>query len=110
MDQGVTGLTTTLSQSETAAFTAQLATNEALATPPCTRTVTADHQAGAEAARVTVTVSQQCTAIAYEAVVLRKRATQELAHPVGTDYSLVGSVQVGVLHSRIVHQRREVAQ
>ncbi len=109
IDQGVASLTTTLIQSEHAAFTAQLATHEALATPPCTRTVTADHQAGAEAARVTVTVSQQCTAIAYEAVVLRKRATQELAQRVGTHYSLVGAVQVSVLHARIIDQRREVA-
>jgi hypothetical protein len=114
IDQGVASLTTTLIQSEHAAFTVQLATNEALATPPCRRTVTADHQAGAEAATVTVTVSEQCTAIAYDAAVLRERATQVLAHElaqrVGTHYSLVGAVRVSVLYARIIDQRREVAR
>jgi len=112
IDHGVASLTTTLIQSAHAAFTAQLTTNEGLAAPPCARTMTADHQAGAEAATVTVTVSEQCTAIAYDAVALRKQATQvlirELAQRGGTHYHLVGTVRVSVLHARIIDQRREV--
>ncbi len=113
IDHRVASLTTTLIQSAHAAFTAQLTTNEGLAAPPCARTMTADHQAGAEAATVTVTVSEHCTAMVYDAAALRERATQvltrELAQRGGTHYSLVGAVQVNVLHSRIIDQRREVA-
>ncbi len=51
--------------------------------------------------------------IAHDAVALQKKATQvlmrELAQRRGTHYSLVGVVQVSVLHARIIDQRREVA-
>ncbi len=114
LDHGVASLTATLIQSAHAAFTAQLTTNEALVTPACTRTVTADHRAGAEAAPVTVTVSERCTAIAYDAAALRERTTQvlsrELAQQVGAHYHLVGAVRVSVLHARIIDQKREVAR
>ena len=114
LDHGVESLTTTLIQSSHAAFTAQLTAHEALVTPACTRSVTADHQAGAEAATATVTVSEQCTAIAYDAAALQEQATQvltsELAQRVGTHYSLVGTVQASVLHARIIDQKREVAR
>src|SRR5207245_1869844 len=76
LDQGVASLTTTLIQSAHAAFTAQLTTNEALVTPACRRTVTADHRAGAEAVTVTVTLSERCTAIAYDAAALREQRAQ----------------------------------
>ena len=110
IDRGVAGLTTTLIQSAQAAFTAQLTTHEALVTPDCKRTVTADHQAGAEAAAVTVRVSEQCTAIAYDAAALRERATRmftyELARREGIHYRLLGAVQVSVLHARFIDQKR----
>ena len=113
LDHGVASLTATLIPSAYAAFAAQLTTNEALATPPCTRTVTADHRAGAEATTVTITVAEQCAAIAYNAVDLLKQATQvltrELAMRVGAHYRLVGAVRVSVLHPRITDQKREVA-
>ena len=113
IDRGVAGLTTTLIQSAQAAFTAQLTTHEALVTPDCNRTVTADHQAGAEAAVVTVTVSEQCAAIAFDAATLRERATRmftyELARREGIHYRLLGAVQVSVLHARIIDQKRGVA-
>jgi hypothetical protein len=113
IDRGVAGLMMTLIQSSQAAFTAQLTTNEALVTPDCKRTVTSDHQAGAEAAMVTVSVSEQCTAIAYDAAALRERATRmftyELARREGTHYRLLGAVQVSVLHARFIDQKRGVA-
>ena len=113
LDQGVASLTTTLIQSAHAAFTAQLTTNEALIMPACRRTVTADHRAGAEVAAVTVTVSERCTAIAYDAAALRERTTQvlsrELSQQVGAHYHLVGAVRASVLHARIIEQRHEVA-
>jgi hypothetical protein len=113
IDHRVANLTTTLVQSAHAAFTAQLTMNEALVTPACTRIVRADHRAGAEAATVTVTVSEQCTAIAYDASVLRKQAAQVLIHEFAqrgeTHYRLFGTVQVSVLQARIIDQRHEVA-
>jgi hypothetical protein len=113
IDRGVAVLATTLIQSAQAAFTAQLTTNEALVTPDCKRTLTADHQAGEEAAAVTVAVSEQCAAIAFDAAALRERATRmythELARREEIHYLLLGAVQVSVLHARIIGQRWEVA-
>lgn len=113
INHGVANLIPALRQSEHAAFAAQLRAHEALAAPPCTRSVTADHHAGAEAAAVTITVSEKCTAIAYDAAALGKQATQaltrELAQRGGPHYRLVGAVQASVLHVRIIDQRWEVA-
>ncbi len=109
IDRGVAGLTTTLIQGAQAAFTAQLTTNDALVAPDCKRTVTSDHQAGAEAAAVTVTVSEQCATIAFDAAALLERATQmftyELARREGIHYRLLGAVQVSVLHARFIDQK-----
>jgi VCBS repeat-containing protein len=75
--------------------------------------VTADHQAGAEAAAVTVRVSEQCTAIAFEAAALLERATRMftyvLARREGIHYRLLGAVKVSVLHARFIDQKRGVA-
>ena len=113
IDHGVASLTTTLIPSAHAAFSAQLTTNEALVTPACTRTVTTDHQAGAEAAMITITVSEHCAAIAYDAAALQKQAaqvlTRELGRREGAHYRLIGAIQANVLHARIIDQRREVA-
>jgi hypothetical protein len=114
IDHGVATLTTTLIQSEHTAFATQLMAPEALVTPLCTRNVTADHQTGAEAEVVTVTVSEQCTAIAYDAAALLEQATRmltrELAQRVGTHYHLVGTVRVSVLHARIIDQKHVVTR
>jgi hypothetical protein len=114
IDYGVAKLTTTLMQSAHAAFTTQLTSNEALVAPACTRTVTTDHRAGAEAATVTVAVSEHCAAIAYNAAALQGQARQvlsrELAQQDGTHYRLVDAVQVSVLYARIIDQKREVAR
>jgi len=109
-DNVVSSLTATLGQSEQAALSAQLAPGEALATPACKPEVTPDHQPGAEAASVTVTVSVHCTAVAYESVVLQERATSILTtkaqQQLGTHYSLIGAVQVSALQAMITDQKR----
>ena len=61
-DHAIANLMTTLIQSEHAALTTQLRANEAQVAPLSTGTVTADLQAGAEAATVTITVAELCTA------------------------------------------------
>lgn len=113
IDHEVASLMTTLIPSAYAAFAAQLTTNEALVTLPCTRTVTTDHQAGAEAATVTIMVSEHCAGIAYDAAALREQAIQVLTHELAqrgeTHYRLVGAGQVSVLQARIIDQKRDVA-
>jgi hypothetical protein len=66
-------LKTTLSQSVPGAFQGQLKPNEQLYILPCSPTVTADHQAGQEATLVKVTVSQSCSAVAYNSQELEKK-------------------------------------
>jgi hypothetical protein len=112
IDHGVASLTTMLIQSAHAAFIAQIRAHEALTTPACTSRITADPQAGAEAATATITVSEQCAAITYDAKALQEEAaqvlTRALAQRGGAHYRLVGAVQVSVLHARIIDQRREI--
>ncbi len=96
-------LAATLIQDEQAALASQLSAGEALVTPTCRPEVTSDHQPGAEATAVKVTVSEQCWAFAYESAYLRDEAarafTQQAAHLLGTHYSLVGTMRVLVVRS-----------
>ena len=107
IDHGVASLTTTLIQSEHGAFTAQIRAHEALAAPYCTRSVTADPQAGAEAAAVTIIVSEQCTAIAYDAVALyeddERNARGEQIAKRPACKKLLDDTQAGDVHIVIVH-------
>jgi hypothetical protein len=105
LDHVVTSLTATLTQGEYAALRAQLSSGEALVPPTCTPTVTADHRPGEEAAAVTVTVAEHCTAIAYESAALQDEAvslfTQEATRQLGTRYGLIGTIQVRVLQAAL---------
>jgi hypothetical protein len=109
VDNIVSSLTTMLNQSEQAALAAQLTPGEALVTPACKPEVTLDHQPGAEAATVTVTVSVRCTAVAYESAALQERAasilTTKAQQQLGTHYSLIGAVQVSTLQAMITDQK-----
>jgi len=113
IDTVVTNLTAALSQSEHAALAVQISRSEALATPTCTPTVTADHRPGEEATAMNVTVSERCTAIAYNSAALQATATRLLTlkaqQQFGAHYSLIGTVQVSVLHATITNQRQEMA-
>jgi hypothetical protein len=100
-----TVLKTTLANSITGALQAQLTSNEQLQLLPCTPTVTSDHQPGEEATQVKVTVSQTCSAIAYNSQELQTKATSYLAtqaqHTAGAGYSLFGTVQVQVKQASV---------
>ena len=95
-----TPLKTAVAQSVAGAFQGQLKQGEVLQLLPCSPTVTSDHQPGDEAIRVKVTVSETCSAVAYNShevaekatVLLSTRAQQKL----GTGYSFIGTVQVSV--------------
>src|SRR5258707_3443293 len=96
--QAAAPLKTTLAQSMQGALTGQLQSGEALVTPPCTPTITTDHQIGNEATQVKVTVSETCSGVAYNTQELETKATQLLTtqalKKLGTGYSLLGDVQV----------------
>lgn len=95
-----TPLKANLAQSVNGALQGQLKTNEALVTPSCTTTTDSNHQPGDEAATVTITVSETCSAVAVNQNVLRAKVTQLLTaqaeRKLGTGYSLLDTPQVNV--------------
>ncbi len=78
LNEAATSLKTTLAQSMQAALHSQVQSGEALVTPPCTPTTTADHKVGQEATTVQVTVSEMCSGIAYNSQELRGKVTDLL--------------------------------
>jgi len=99
-DTAAATLKAKVTSSMTAALQGQLIQGEQLQTMPCTPTVTTDHGVGDEATTVQVTVSESCTAIAYNTKELDDQATKLLttqaAKTVGTGYMLYGDVKVSV--------------
>src|SRR5258708_1811513 len=97
-------LKTTLEQSMQDTLTEQLRSSEALTAPTCTPTTTADHQPGQEATQVKVTVSETCSAVAYNQATLQVRVTQLLTSQatkkLGTGYSMLDVPQVNVTAAR----------
>ena len=93
-------LKTTLDQSMQDTLTGQLKSGEALTSPTCTKTATADHQAGQEAKEVKVTVSEICSAVAYNQETLQAQVTQLLTNQattkLGSGYSMLDGPQVQV--------------
>jgi len=103
IDHTLTALKTTLVQSVLGAFGEQLNDGEALVPPICISTVTSDHQPGHEATQVRVTVSERCSAIAYDKEALLAKATallgsQAILKP-GGGYSLLGAVHVSSIRA-----------
>jgi len=97
---GATPLKTSLAQRLSAALRNQLRSGEVLISPTCTFQVSSDHQVGAEANQVTVTVAATCSAIAYNKDGLHKAVTQLLTSQAirtfGTGYHLIGEFTVTV--------------
>ena len=101
-------LKATLDQSMQDTLTGQLKSGEALTSPSCTTTITADHQAGQEATTVKVTASETCSGIAYNTKALTGKVTQLLttqaAKKLETGYSLLGTPQITVTSAMIARQ------
>ena len=114
MNNAVTSLLVPLSQSENAALRAQLQQGEDLIPPSCTPHVASDHQPGDEAKRVTVTVSETCSGIAYNIHTLyanaRQLLTSDTTRNLGASYSLIGDIQVTIVHATITTSRQRQAQ
>jgi Baseplate J-like protein len=93
-----TPLKTTLAQSTQGALQGQLKEGEEIVTLPCSPTVAADHQAGDEATKVTVTVSETCSAAAYNSQELKEKAiqlvTSQALKKLGVGYSMLGENQI----------------
>jgi hypothetical protein len=106
-------LKATLSQSEQAALHAQLHPGEALITPPCQPSTTADHHPGDEATEATVTVSLTCLGIAYAAPEVDALATQSITShatiTLGTNYVLLGDIHITIIHATITHPTQGIA-
>jgi hypothetical protein len=100
IDTEATTLKTTLAASMHGALQGQLRQGEAMQPLPCTPTLSADRHRGQEAVRVTVTVSETCSAVAYNQNDLAAKAAALLSHQarqqLGTGYNLVGTVQITI--------------
>jgi Baseplate J-like protein len=96
-----TSLKTLIMQSTKGALQGQLKPGEELQTLPCNPIVASDHQIGDEATKVQVTVSQTCSAVAYNSEELKANTTQQLTSQaikrLGAGYSLLGESQVKVI-------------
>ncbi len=95
------------------ALQGELKNGEALQANPCTPTTSADHRVGEEATTVKVTVSETCSAIAYNAQQLETSVTQLLTtqaeRKLGTGYSLLGNVQVSVTAAGAQNKKVDVS-
>jgi Baseplate J-like protein len=99
-DAAAISLQAKVTASITAALQGQLVPGEELQIMPCSRATTVDHAPGEEATHLTVSVSETCSAIAYDMQQLHARATQLLttqaAQALGAGYLLSGNVRVTV--------------
>jgi len=109
IDQAAATIQTSLEKSERAALQAQVNPGEGLVTPPCSKLVNSDHQPGDEAREVTVSVSETCSSVAYDAQKVYANATQlihkEAIKRLGTGYSLLGDMQFTILHAITDHTK-----
>jgi VCBS repeat-containing protein len=98
-------LKTSLNNSITGALQGQAKPNEQLSILPCSPNIQSDHAIGAEATQVKVTVSETCSAIAYNRGELETKArsflTSQESHKLGTGYTLFGSINVAVTQAAV---------
>ncbi len=108
IDTTATPLNTAVAQSVTGAFQGQLKTDEQVFILPCRPTVTSDHLPGQEATQINVTVSETCSAVAYNEVALQVQATALLATQAtqqgGAGYTLVGAIHVTIRQAIVAHR------
>ncbi len=100
LDAPAATLQTKVTDSMTAALQQQRTPTEQLQKVPCTPTVTANHAPEEEAQTVTVTVSETCTAIAYDISTLQAKAMQlltaQVVKTVGKGYMVYGNISVTI--------------
>ena len=105
----VAPLKANLAQSVQGALQGQLKTNESLVTPSCTTTTTADHQPGEEATTVKVSVSETCSAVAYDQDALQAKVTDLLNRQaekrLGAGYSILGNPEITITQANIQNSK-----
>lgn len=103
-----TSLKKAVAQSMQAALQGQLTPDEQVFMLPCSPTVTSDHQPGQEAAAVNITLSETCSAVAYNEEALHVQATALLitqaTKQIGAKYTLVGAIHVTIRQAIVVHR------
>ncbi len=113
IDNVVTHLKPSLTQSIQGAFSIQLTTGEALITPHCVLKTGADHGVGEEAAQVQVSVSQTCQAAAYQQADLQQLVShvvnQEAVSRFGSGYGLVGDMQISLASTALTSTSQQIA-
>ncbi len=101
-------LKATLAQSVQGALRGQLHANDGVVTPSCTTTPMSDHQPGQEATTVKVTVSETCSAVAYNSQQLESSVTQLLTAQatmkLGAGYSILSNPQITVTQATPARQ------
>ena len=101
-------LKATVTQDSNAALQGQLKTNEVLVTPSCATTSTSDHRVGDEATTVKVTVSETCSAVAYDQDTLQAKVTdllnRQAAKKLSSGYSILGNPQITVTSATTAKQ------
>ena len=102
--QAATPLKSTVNQSMQSTLTGQLKNGEVLTSQICSTTQIADHQIGQEASFVKVTVTESCSAYAYNSQMLTSRVTQLLTsqatRKLGTGYRMLVAPQVNIIQAR----------
>jgi Baseplate J-like protein len=93
-------LQATVAQSINGAIQGQITAQEGFVTPSCTTTTASDHQPGDEASTVKVTVSETCSALAFNQDTLQEKVTQLLTtqavKKLGAGYGLLNTPQITV--------------
>ena len=96
-----------LAASVQGALQGQLKQGEQLQPPPCSPTVTPDHQIGQEATTVKVTVSEMCSSIAYNDQELTNKVMQLLStqatKKLGAGYSILENPQISIIQATSNH-------
>lgn len=99
-DHDAASLQARVTASTSATLQQQLLPGQILHRLPCTLNVSADHLVGAEATTLTVTISETCTAVAYDAQQVQDTAARlfvtQATRAFGVGYTLVSPVQVSI--------------
>jgi hypothetical protein len=105
IDTTASPLKIAVEQSMQGALQGQVKPPEQLQILPCSSTISPDHKAGDDAKKVTV--SETCSAIAYNRDALERKAadllTRQAVQNLGTGYSLVGEIQITMKRATITH-------
>ena len=103
-----TSIKTSLDQSIQAALQTQVESGETLLTPlDCQAQVSSDHQPGEQAAQVTVTINETCTAFAYQTAALHdlmSHALTQQAATLGEGYTATSDLTIQVIQAHTSDQ------